>query len=162
MKVLGIDPGLTATGIGVIERSGNKITPLQWGVIRSGKGELADRLQKIYHAVVEITSTHRPDLVGVEDIFTARNPRSALLLGHARGVILIAGSAGGSPVMEYPARSVKLSVAGRGSATKEQVRFMVGKLLSIDSSKIALDASDALAIALCTMMRSTTSTGIPG
>lgn len=119
MKVLGIDPGLTATGIGVIEQNGNTITPLQWGVIRSGKGELAVRLKKIYQAVVEITTQHRPDLVGVEDIFTAQNPRSALLLGHARGVILIAGSAGGSPVLEYPARSVKLSVVGRGSATKE-------------------------------------------
>ena len=156
MKVLGIDPGLTATGIGVIEQNGNTITPLQWGVIRSGKGELAVRLKKIYQAVVEITTQHRPDLVGVEDIFTAQNPRSALLLGHARGVIFIAGSAGGSPVLEYPARSVKLSVVGRGSATKEQVRYMVGKLLSIDSSKIALDASDALAIALCTLMRAGT------
>ena len=96
MKVLGIDPGLTATGIGVIEQIGNSFTPLHWGVFRSGRGELAERLQKIHRAVKDVVQHHKPDLIGVEDIFTARNPRSALLLGHARGVILIAGASAGS------------------------------------------------------------------
>jgi len=153
MIVAGIDPGLAATGYGAIERVGNKITPLDWGVIRSGKGSLAERLQSIHTGLVEFFNEHHPDLVGVEEIFTGRNPRSALLLGHARGVIMLAATSGGRMVREYPARSVKQAVVGRGAASKEQVRFMVSRILGLGDTRLAMDASDALAVAICCLMR---------
>lgn len=153
MIIAGIDPGLAATGFGVIEQIGNKITPLEWGVIRSGEGSLAERLQKIYNRLIEVFEEHNPGLIGIEDIFIGNNPRSALLLGHARGVILLAASSRGCGVFEYPARSVKQSVVGNGGARKEQVRFMVSRLLSTGDKKIAMDASDALAVAICCSMR---------
>jgi len=107
MKVLGIDPGLTATGYGIVERIGNRITPLGWGVIRSGEGSLAERLDCIFSRVTEIISKYHPELVAVEDIFTGRNPRSGLKLGHARGVLILAAARGGYAVREYPAATVK-------------------------------------------------------
>jgi len=151
--ILGVDPGLSATGYGIIEKKGSRITPLEWGVIRSKPGALADRLAQIYHRLSEIIDRYSPITVAVEEIFTGRNPRSALLLGHARGVALFAGSAHSCSVYEYPARSVKQAVVGRGSATKAQVKFMVRKLLAIEDTVIALDASDALAVALCCLFR---------
>ncbi|MBT3231347.1 MAG: crossover junction endodeoxyribonuclease RuvC [Calditrichaeota bacterium] len=156
MIIAGVDPGLAATGYGVIEQIGNRITPLEWGVIRSGEGTLADRLQKIHNRLVDVFENHNPDLIGVEDIFIGQNPRSALMLGHARGVILLAAASRECRVYEYPARSVKQSVVGNGGARKEQVRFMVSRLLGTGEKKIAMDASDALAVAICCSMRNGT------
>ncbi len=153
MIIAGIDPGLAATGFGVIEQIGNKITPLEWGVIRSGDGTLAERLQKIHNKLIDVFEKHNPELIGIEDIFIGQNPRSALMLGHARGVILLAASLRECRVFEYPARSVKQSVVGNGGARKEQVRFMVSRLLATGDKKIAMDASDALAVAICCSMR---------
>lgn len=153
MIIAGVDPGLAATGFGVIEQIGNRITPLEWGVIRSGEGTLAERLQKIHNQLIDIFKKHNPDLIGIEDIFIGQNPRSALMLGHARGVILLAAASRECRVFEYPARLVKQSVVGNGGARKEQVRFMVSRLLATGDKKIAMDASDALAVAICCSMR---------
>ncbi len=154
MIIAGIDPGLAATGYGLIKQTGNQITPLTWGVIRSGDGNLVDRLQIIHDKIREIFAEYHPELVGIEDIFTGRNPRSALLLGHARGALLIASNAPDRVITEYPARSVKQAVVGNGAASKTQVRFMVMKLLGVSDQKIAFDASDALAVAICCSLKS--------
>ncbi len=153
MRVVGIDPGLTATGYGVVEQSGNRMTPLAWGVIRSHETALAERLREIHLKLKELISDQQPDLVAVEEIFLARNPRSALLLGHARGVALLTAGLCGCQVREYPANSVKQAVAGRGGASKTQVEYMVFRLLGMSEQKMLPDASDALAVAICCIMK---------
>lgn len=153
MRVAGIDPGLAATGYGIIERTGNRITPLKWGVIRSGTGSLPDRLRFIHSKLAEILSEFKPARVGVEDIFTGRNPRSALLMGHARGVILLAAGDDSRIVEQFAPRTIKQAVVGQGNASKEQVRFMVYSILGISGEKIPIDASDALAVAVCCLLR---------
>lgn len=153
MKVVGIDPGLTATGYGIVERIGNRVTPLGWGVIRSGSGSMAERLDKIYEKIVTVLGEQFPDLVGVEDIFTGCNPRSGLKLGHARGVILLAAARGGFSVKEYPSATVKQAVVGNGRASKQQVSYMVRKLLNLKDEILPEDAADALAVALCCLIR---------
>lgn len=158
MIILGIDPGLTATGFGFIECSGNRITPLEWGVIRSKDGELSVRLGRIYAKLVEKIEKRHPDIIGVEEIFFGRNVRSALMMGHARGVALLAASQSERPVREYAATVVKQAVVGNGRASKQQVEFMVRKLLSIGETELASDASDALAVAICCFMRERTHT----
>ncbi|NQU05812.1 MAG: crossover junction endodeoxyribonuclease RuvC [Calditrichaeota bacterium] len=153
MIVVGIDPGLSATGYGIVERIGNRITPLGWGVIRSKSDQLPERLERIHRKIVAILEEYSPDIVGIEDIYTGINPRSGLRLGHARGVAVLAAAQGGFQVMEYPAATVKQSVAGNGRASKQQVKFMVGKLLGLKDVKLAEDAADALAVALCCLIR---------
>jgi crossover junction endodeoxyribonuclease RuvC len=153
VKALGIDPGLTATGYGVVEQSGNRMTPLAWGVIRSTETTLAGKLSDIHGKLVAVLEEYHPDLVAVEEIFLSRNARSALLMGHARGVAILSAGAGGYPVREYPANTVKQAVAGRGGAAKQQVQYMVGRLLGLTEEKIAEDASDALAVAICCLLK---------
>jgi len=156
MRVLGIDPGLSVTGFGVVERTGNRIAPLAWGVIRSGGEPLAERLKKIHEKISSILTEHCPDYVGIEDIFTGRNPRSGLRLGHARGVAILAAAQAGFPVLEYPSATVKQAVVGHGRASKHQVEYMVRKLLTLGDVALPEDASDALAVALCCIMRERT------
>ena len=153
MRVLGIDPGLSATGYGIVERTGSRITPLGWGVIRSGDGSLAQRLSIIFRKITDVLIEHAPEMVAVEDIFTGKNPRSGLKLGHARGVLILAAAKRGQPIREYPAAAVKQAVVGRGRASKQQVGYMVGKLLGLENEKIAEDAADALAVAICCVLR---------
>ncbi len=147
MIVLGVDPGSNATGFGVI-RTGPVARMLAGGVIRTtAKAPLADRLLAIHDGLDAVIAAHAPDVMVVESLFNARNPRSALVLGHARGVILLAGARAGLPVHEYAPREVKLAVTGTGAAAKEQVRFMVMRLLGLRKEP-PLDQSDALAVAL--------------
>jgi len=151
--VFGIDPGLNATGYGVIERSGNRLTPLDLGVIRSGSGELPERLARIFTALGEKLDEWTPEIVGIEDIFTGKNYRGALLLGHARGAAILAVARRGTPLHQYPAAVVKQAVVGNGRAAKEQGNYMVRRLLQLPDDKIASDAADALSIAICTVFR---------
>jgi crossover junction endodeoxyribonuclease RuvC len=121
---------------------------LTGGVIRTDRhGSLAERLLAIHTGVTDIITAHRPDVMAVEALFNARNPRSSLVLGHARGAILLAGAQAGLPVVEYAPREVKQALTGNGAAAKEQVRFMVVRLLRLRGEP-ALDESDALAVAL--------------
>jgi len=152
--ILGIDPGLTVTGYGVIRSEGNRIAPLDWGAIRSGSGPLAERLVGIYTELTAVILKHKPDLASVEDIFLGRNPRSALLMGHARGVALLAAAHQKVPVCEYPTAVIKQSVVGGGRAAKEQVSYMVIRLLGLGGDvKLQADAADALAAALCCVIK---------
>jgi crossover junction endodeoxyribonuclease RuvC len=148
-RILGIDPGSRNAGYGVIEIDGTRVVPLDHGVIRVPPSEsLGLRLQKLHAAVVEVVARFRPQEVAIEEVFTAHNVRSALVLGQARGVLLLAASSGGCEVHEYTARAVKKAIAGYGQADKAQVGQMVKSLLGLPKVP-ASDAADALAIALC-------------
>jgi len=149
MRILGIDPGSSATGYGVVDFAGNRATHVAHGVIRAARNvSLAERLARIHAHLVELALEHRPDIAVVEKVFMASNARSALVLGQARGAALAALASQGLDVHELSAREVKKAVAGSGAANKKQVQDMVSRLLSLDRSP-ASDAADALAIALC-------------
>lgn len=148
-RILGIDPGSRNAGYGVIEIEGNRVVAIDHGVIRVPADEsLGLRLQKLHAAIVEVVARHRPHEVAIEEVFTAHNVRSALVLGQARGVLLLAAASGGCEVHEYAARAVKKAIAGYGQADKAQVGQMVKSLLGLPRVP-AQDAADALAIALC-------------
>ncbi len=146
--ILGIDPGSRITGYGVIRDNGRGCEYVASGCIRTGKGELAERLNAVFAGLCEIIETYQPDTMGIEQVFMARNADSALKLGQARGVAIVAGTQAGLAVSEYSATQVKSAVAGSGRAAKEQVQMMVMHLLKL-TKKPQIDASDALAVALC-------------
>lgn len=149
VRILGIDPGSQATGYGVIDKEGNSLTFVACGVIRTcAKKSFPARLAEIYDGIIDVITKHGPAEAGVEDIFTAVNPRSALKLGHARGVLILAAMQKGLPVAEYSPRVVKQAVAGYGQAPKEQVQQMVRILLKLKAAP-SHDAADALAVAIC-------------
>lgn len=154
MRVIGIDPGSRITGFGVVEVSGRTVRHVANGCIRVGAGELPQRLADIHAGLREVLDTHRPPAVAdafemaVEQVFMHRNVASALKLGHARGIALLAAVQAGLPVHEYSATRIKQAVSGRGHADKEQVQHMVCVLLGLERSPPA-DAADALAVALC-------------
>ena len=153
MIVLGVDPGSHATGYGVIGTAPD-LGMIAGGVIRTDAGDaLAARLQTIHGGIVAVLAEHRPQAMAVENLFNARNARASLILGHARGVVLLAGAQASLTVAEYAPREVKKAVTGNGAATKEQVRFMVMRLLSLRGS-LPLDQSDALAVAIAHVNRS--------
>ena len=150
MIVLGIDPGLMQTGYGFIQINNNKKVVLDYGTITPPpKESLSIRLSTIYKDLSIIIDKYLPSIVVVEDVFYGKNIKSALLLGHARGVAMICASKYNIPVFEYSARKVKQSITGNGNADKTQVKFMVENELNIKNFNAPIDASDALAIALC-------------
>lgn len=148
MRILGIDPGLRHTGFGLIEKSGQKLSYVTSGVIRSGEGALPERLGVLFSGLTEIIGTHRPDVCAVEIVFVNVNPQSTLMLGQARGAAISAAVNQKLPVSEYTALQIKQSVVGHGKAAKEQVQEMVKRLLSLPAAPQA-DAADALACAIC-------------
>ncbi len=148
MLILGIDPGSRITGYGVINVVGARNEYVASGCIRiSGEG-LPQRLQQVYAGISEIIERYSPQEMAIEQVFMARNADSALKLGQARGVAIVASVNAGLPVAEYAARQVKQSVVGNGGADKIQVQVMVAHLLKLPGRPQA-DAADALAIALC-------------
>ncbi|RMG86624.1 MAG: crossover junction endodeoxyribonuclease RuvC [Candidatus Dadabacteria bacterium] len=149
MRVAGIDPGTGRTGYGVVEMEGNRLRHVAHGVIvtRAADG-LPARLDRIFEGLLAVFEAHEPEEVGVEGIFHARNARSALTLGHARGAALLAAHRAGIPVVEYSPMQVKQAVVGYGGAEKHQVQEMVRRLLGLGRPAPA-DASDALAVAIC-------------
>lgn len=147
MRILGIDPGSSATGFGVVERRAGAIVHLAHGVIRTRGEGLPARLGHLHAAVLDVIEQHRPEVAAVEQVFLAASPRSALVLGQARGAVLAALAAAGLTVREYSAAEVKQAVTGRGRAAKGQVQRMVRRLLELERQP-AQDAADALAVAL--------------
>jgi crossover junction endodeoxyribonuclease RuvC len=148
--VLGVDPGTLVTGFGIIEQSRQGYTLLDSGVIRNRPdSSMPIRLKTIYAALQSIIEAYRPDEFAIESAFHGKNAQSALKLGHARGVAILAAVEHEMPTAEYSPREVKKAVVGVGTASKEQVRFMVKSLLQVDTRKMVLDASDAIAVALC-------------
>jgi crossover junction endodeoxyribonuclease RuvC len=154
--VLGLDPGTAATGYGVVEFAGLGATRLvECGVVRTAAAApLAERLAEIFDALTDIIAQHRPDVVAVESVFVARNPRTALVLGHARGAALLAAAKAGLPVAAYAPAMVKRTVVGAGAATKTQVQRMTARLLHLSTPPTPDDAADGVAVALTHGMRS--------
>jgi len=152
--VLGIDPGTAVTGYGVVARkSVGAVSLVECGVVRTSAGTpLADRIREIYLEVDALLERHRPFAVSVEAVFQGKNVHSALTLGHARGVILLAAALRGVPIAEYAPREIKKAVVGTGDATKEQVAFMVKQQLRLKEPPSPADAADGVAAALCHCM----------
>jgi crossover junction endodeoxyribonuclease RuvC len=149
MRILGIDPGSTATGYGVVECRAGGLVHVAHGTLRPRPREsLPIRLASLQHSLQEVIALHQPEVASVEAVFVAASARSALVLGHARGVILAAAAGAGLPVAEYAARQIKQAVTGTGAAPKAQVQTMVRRLLSLDRNP-AQDAADGLAAAIC-------------
>lgn len=152
-RVLGIDPGSRATGYGIIEQAGSDLGFVTCGTIRTGNCESFNtRLLMIYDGLNRVIERHEPEVAAVEDVFLSHNPRSALKLGHARGVAVLAAMKNGLKVYDYSPRVVKQAVAGYGQAEKSQVQNMVKALLELSSSP-SNDAADALAVAICHVNR---------
>jgi crossover junction endodeoxyribonuclease RuvC len=150
MRVLGIDCGSRVTGYGVIDSDGADCVFVDCGVVQVNPSHpLPLRLKNIHDGLVEVIRTSRPDIAAFESVFHSSNAQSALKLGHARGVCMVAAAAANLPIFEYSPAEVKSSVTGYGRAEKAQVQQMVCALLRLTSSPERYDASDALAVAIC-------------
>jgi len=149
MKILGVDPGTWHTGIGVIEAEGSKYHLLHFEVIHLPKNQpLAARLKLIYDGITEILRIYQPSVLALENIFFGRDLRAMVKIGEARACAMLAAAQQGVEVLEYPPARVKQAVSGNGRATKEQIQFMIQKLLGLKSPP-PVDGSDALALAIC-------------
>jgi crossover junction endodeoxyribonuclease RuvC len=150
MKVFGIDPGSERTGYGCIDTDGRRHHLLVCGALSApGAATFPDRLRHIHEGLARLLAEQRPDCVAIENIFHAKNVRSALRLGHARGVALLAAAAVGVPIAEYTPAEIKRAVVGFGRAEKPQVGQMVKLLLRLDAPPSPHDAADAIAVAIC-------------
>ena len=164
MIVLGIDPGTANTGYGVVKGDGlgvgvGLVSLVECGVIRTRpRDPLPARLNEIFEGVRELIARHRPDALSVEDVFYAKNVRTTVVLGHARGVVLLAGQQAGVDIHELPPAEIKKAVVGSGAATKEQVQFMLTRLLKLKSVPQPSDAADGVAAALAWLMHARTPT----
>ena len=153
--ILGIDPGSCITGYGLIKEEKRQLQYIDSGCIRTSDGELSQRLLQIFNGICELMETHQPNEVAIEQVFMHQNVSSALKLGHARGVAMVACASHRLTVSEYTPRAVKLAVAGYGAAEKLQVQHMIVKLLQLNAVPQS-DAADALAVAICHSNRSQT------
>lgn len=149
MRVFGIDPGSHITGYGVVEKQGSSLIHIDNGCVVSKRTNLPHkRLEEIFSGLEEALKRFQPDAVSIEEAFFAKNAASALRIGEARGIAMLAASRTGVPVHEYSTREVKQAITGFGQATKEQVQEMVKRLLKLPEVA-QVDASDALAVAIC-------------
>jgi crossover junction endodeoxyribonuclease RuvC len=154
VRVLGIDPGSRRTGYGVVDRHGNQMKLVVHGTIAPpARMELPQRLHYIAERVGALIGEHAPETVGVEEAFYHESVHSTLVLGHVRGAILVAAVAREAAIAEYSPREIKLAVTGNGGASKQQVAFMVRRLLGLKGA-LSPDAADALAVAICHLNRS--------
>jgi crossover junction endodeoxyribonuclease RuvC len=150
MIILGIDPGTAIMGYGLIEQKGNRLRPLTYSCWRTPPHTpLAERLLVLYDQIHPFLREHLPDHIAVEELFFNRNTTTALTVGHARGIVLLAGAQLGIPIYEYTPLQVKQAVVGYGKADKIQVQQMVKRLLGLDKIPKPDDTADALAIAVC-------------
>lgn len=150
MRIVGIDPGSLITGFGVVEQQAQGLHALAWGTVRTNaRQSLVTRLKRIYDGLSEMLQTWQPDAVAIERVFFADNAKTALTLGHARGVALLTVANAALPLAEYSALEVKLAVVGYGRAAKSQVQHMVRALLRLHDLPQPADAADALAVAIC-------------
>ncbi|RJP26968.1 MAG: crossover junction endodeoxyribonuclease RuvC [Actinobacteria bacterium] len=150
MIIMGIDPGLAATGYGVVEKAGGRLRSIAFGGINTSSREpLSSRLDKIYCEVKGLIERYGPDLVVLEELFFNTNARSAMVVGQARGGIILAAAHAGVMVEEYTPLQVKQTLVGHGRADKRQVEYMVRTLLHIEGDIGSSHASDALALAIC-------------
>jgi len=151
MLVLGVDPGLAATGYGLVENQGDRNSLVEGGVIRSDNNDsLEKRVGAIYVGMQEILSEFKPNVLAMEDLYSHyKHPKTAIIMGHARGAVLVAAHQHEVPVAHYAATAIKMTLTGNGRARKEQVQHMVFDLLGLTGPIEPFDTSDALAAALC-------------
>jgi crossover junction endodeoxyribonuclease RuvC len=147
--VMGIDPGVASTGFGVVSVTGGRMSAVDGGVIEAGAEPAERRLAHIHEALAELLSWHQPVALALEDVYFGKNVRSAMSVGQARGVALLAAGQRGVPCFDYTPQAVKMAVCGSGSAAKNQVQRMVGTLLGLPQPPQSDHAADALAVAIC-------------
>ena len=150
MIILGVDPGLTIAGFCILENNGNSTNLIAYGSIKSNTKDLMpNRLKYLFEEINKIITKFKPDALAIEDAFFSKNVKSAMVLGHARGSIILAAAINNMIIREYAPRKVKLSVCGSGAASKEQVSFMVMKILGLEKQLKPYDISDSIAVGLC-------------
>ncbi len=150
MIILGIDPGSRATGYGVLDVTNSQLRSPEYGVIKaSPKKPLGERLQVMFEGISHILSDWKPDVVSIETPFLGNNVKTALVLGHVRGVLLLASTNSGAKICEFAPTSIKKAVVGNGHADKSQVEYMLRAMLSLPADPIKDDAFDALGAAFC-------------
>lgn len=157
MRILGIDPGTARTGYGLIDVKNGQAAAVGFGCIKTDKDERKEkRLQILYEELSEVIEKYKPDILSQELLFFCKNAKTAILVGEARGVILLAASQNHLPVWEYTPMQVKDSIAGSGKASKSEVKEMVKLHLQMETFRGNDDAADALAIALCHLFHDST------
>lgn len=150
MLILGIDPGTATTGFGIIKKEGQKFSLIEYGcILTPAKTDLHERLDTIFDELTEIISKFVPDHIAVEELFFAKNTTTALSVGQARGVVLLAAKKKGLSIFEYTPLEVKMALTGYGRADKKQIQQMVKAILALKEIPKPDDAADALAIAIC-------------
>ena len=150
MIILGIDPGLTKTGFGLISINKDEPEIIDFGIIQPNKNDsLSKRLYTIYLDMEQLIDTFSPTVLSIEDVFYGRNVKSALLLGQARGIAMLCAAKYDIPVFEYSAKKVKQAITGNGNADKTQLQYMIKQIFKLKQLPTPLDASDAIGIALC-------------
>jgi crossover junction endodeoxyribonuclease RuvC len=154
MIVLGVDPGTRCTGYGVVEKRGNAFVSIAYGGITTREeDEIAARLKIIYDGLTQVIAARKPQALALEKAFYSKSIASAFRIGEARAIAMLCAAQAGIPLAEYEPRLVKLSVVGSGAAHKEQVQRMVKMLLGLRETPHPIDASDALAVAICHCQR---------
>ncbi len=147
---MGIDPGIANTGFGVVRVAGARMTAIDGGTVEIGNDMPAEqRLRRIHDSICELIAWHEPESVALESIYFGKNVRSAIGVGQARGVVMLAAATRDIPCFDYTPQAVKLAVCGTGAAAKDQVKHMVGVLLSLPVEPPSDHAADALAVAVC-------------
>jgi crossover junction endodeoxyribonuclease RuvC len=154
MIILGVDPGTIFTGFGIINYNKNSFTRVKNGLIKLPSTKtIAQKLELIYEGLDKVIKTYKPDEFAIETAFYGKNVQSAMKIGYARGVSILAAIHNNVPISEYSPREIKKSIVGNGAASKEQVGYMIRTILDLKNDKMRLDESDALAIALCHSFR---------
>ncbi|MBS5334456.1 MAG: crossover junction endodeoxyribonuclease RuvC [Clostridiales bacterium] len=150
MRILGIDPGYAILGYGIIDITGNKFSVVDYGAILTDTSmEMADRLKRLYDGLTELIKIYKPDEASIEELFFNNNAKTAILVGEARGVAVLACANGGLPIGEYTPLQIKQALVGYGRADKKQVQFMVKTMLNLRTVPKPDDTADALAAAIC-------------
>ena len=157
MRILGIDPGTLFTGFGIVDYDKNELVYVASGVIKiPPTKDQPPRLKKIYDELNQIIKKYKPDEFALETAFYGKNAQSALKIGYARGVSMLVAINNGLPIKEYSPREIKKAVVGSGGASKEQVQYMMKKLLTLKNPKMKLDETDAIAVSVCHAFRVST------
>lgn len=150
MRILGLDPGYAIMGYGIVDMKGNKFTPCTYGVVTTDKDmDMPDRLVQLYRSLINLIEEYRPDAVAVEELFFNKNAKTAIMVGQARGVALLACANSGLDIYEYTPLQIKQGLIGYGRAEKEQIQFMVKTILNLSEAVTQDDTADALAAAIC-------------
>ena len=154
MRVLGIDPGLRTTGFSILDSKPKNLSLVAYGTIRPKINEsIPKRLNYLFQETNKILDKFSPDFFSIEDMFYSQNVKTAMLLGQARGAMIIAASQADIPIFEYAPRKVKMSICGNGAASKEQVLYMIMNILKLKEPPKPMDVSDAIAVGICCLIQ---------